>query len=138
MGRGVSTPTDAIATVFLHREFEEQYEWDEFLDDLRSIVREKYPSFQDYDRWIGREDHAILENGHACITVSSYCGVVAICLVPAEYPQTDTPELARAWCEQVEASWEAYVESRYHDETMTPIGTASNGETFYQKAEVAR
>lgn len=132
MGRSVSTPAGAISTVFLHRDFEEQEDWGDFIDDVRRIVQEKYPSFVNCKRWIGREDLAILKNWHARVTVSEYCGIVAICMVPAD--DTDLPELADAWCRQVGAAWETYVASRYPT-SLTPLGTASNGVTFYRKVE---
>lgn len=131
MGRGVSTPTKAVECVFIEPSIEEDYcnDWNDFIEDVRGVVLARYPSFDDCDRWLDREDRAVLENGHAYVTVSEYCGTVAICLVPKE---TDTPELALAWCEQIAARWQEHIESRYSS-AMRRIGTMSNGVSVYRK-----
>lgn len=87
--------------------------WDDDIMNLSDKLRDAFPSLTKCDRWLGRgnsEDHAILENRHAAVSVSEYCGVVAVCLVPeprSEYESS--PMIAHHWCAQVEAKFRKIV-----------------------------
>lgn len=130
MGRSVSTPCNAVAVTYrdvTEIEDAEQFEY-EVIEDLREYAKTLWPSLTECDKWIGREDHAVLENGHAYIGVSDYCGLAAFWLVPKD--DRDYGEsLARQWCEQVSAKFiKAFGNLRC-------IGRLSNGEAVYQKGE---
>lgn len=135
MGRSVSTPHNATAVAYLNFEPEYpddcQHDWDDLVEWIKDTAADRWPSLEDCDQWIGREDHAILENGHAYIGVSEYCGLVAVWLVPKEdngYSH-DHSALADRWCSQIA--------SRFRElfGTLRSIGTASNGEQFFERVQ---
>ena len=139
MSRSVSTPSGAAVVVFAamdttasHDEqgqYDEegmQFEWDNCIDNLRDSLTARYPSLSKCDRWLGREDHGILSNRHATVTVSEYCGLVAVCLVPTDEP------MAGHWCEQIEPGFRKVVGEVFGG-TLRKVATASNGEAFFEQ-----
>ena len=125
MGRSVATHHEAAATVYLGLDTEEthEFEWQDELDWIYGTIHGHFKSFNRTGRWEGRELFAICENDHAFVTVSEYCGLVAVCLVPRGGP------LADAWCRLVTSAFEKLFPGR-----LNCIGRASNGEAFYVAA----
>lgn len=141
MGRSVSTPRNAAVKVYLDYESEGEYDdhdlhqmqWEDFVECVTSVISKRYPSLCEADGWIDREDRIILRNSHGIVTVSEYCGCVAICLTPDdEYPNRN-PEISRAWCEQVSRGFQETIEKSFPDWAMQKLGTMSNGESVFQK-----
>lgn len=129
MGRSVSTHRNAVATVYLH--FEGDLEWEDFLEDLKdNVLVPKYPSLEPCNRWMD-EDHVILQNQFCEVSVSEYCGCVAVCLAP--FDPDDAYKVA--WCERVAASFERHVEKNFKSCAMRRIGGFSNGESVYLKLD---
>ena len=131
MGRSVSYATGSTSVCY--RTFkpetpeDSQFEWEYFEDWLRETAAAAWPSLEPCDNtWLGREDHAILENAHAYIGVSEYCGLVSIWLAPKD--NSEHPELSEHWCNQISAKFEKLF-GEYRK-----IATASNGESFYERA----
>ena len=146
MARSVSTPYNAIETVYITFEpsdpEDSQWEFRDLLQSIREIVRDGaswkklkgFPSFSTCDHWIDREDHAILENQHARVTVSEYCGLVAICLVPiVKYSNSNS--LALPWCEKIADRFRKLLESAYSGCALRSQGRASNGEQFFTRID---
>ena len=132
MGQSVSVPHDATRTIYFHSDAIDQWEWDDTIDNLRSIIREAYPSFEDADRWHDREERIVLNNWHAVIVVAEYCGCVSVSIVPDESDDWDGFDgLRAAWCEQVGDRWADLLNRAFGG--MVKIGTFSNGESVYQK-----
>lgn len=131
MGRSVSTHRDAVATVFLHIEdMQDRDDWDMFVEDLQdNVLAPKYPSMRKCDRWSGREDHVIMENSQVEVSVSEYCGCIAICLAPT-YP--DDP-MSAGQAANMAAAFERRLNKMFKSCAMTKMGTFSNGESVYQK-----
>lgn len=128
MARSVSTPYDALTIEYAAFDTldGDDYAWQDAIENLRYTAQALYPSLRDCDRWIGRENHAVLENAHGVITVSEYCGLVAIALVP-----TENSGLAARWCRQVSlAPLAACFGTR-----LLSRGVFSNGEQFFTPAE---
>jgi hypothetical protein len=101
-----------------------------YIDDIVWVCQENWPSLERIDRWIGREDHAILENGHAQIGVSEYCGLVAVWIVPAVsdyFPEH--AGLAHHWISQIEDRF------RERFGRLRSLGFFSNGEQVFQRTE---
>lgn len=117
------------------REYESDRMQDDFnflVDWIRETAKSAWPSMQDCDEWLGREDHAILSNDLAYIGVSEYCGLVSIWLVDRADRYDGYGDsihtLCAPWCSQITPRfYELFGEYR-------KIGTASNGESFYEKA----
>lgn len=131
MGRSVSTHRHAIETVYIHPEFEEgteEWAWNDFIEDLQeNVLPTIFPSLTKCDRWIDREDHIIMENGRCEISVSEYCGLVAVCLAPLDPDSA----LDVAWCERASHNFKIKLNKMFGKSALTPIGRASNGEQFF-------
>lgn len=130
MGRSISTHRNAYTTFFTTFESEDddsQWEWDNFVGCIQDILSTKYKSLRDADRWVDREDHVILENYVAEISISEYCGGVAICLAPRD---TDNP-LHEGWCGQVYKGFHEILNKYFQG--YIRIGHMSNGEGVYQR-----
>ena len=79
MSRSVSYPSGCHAVCFRNvSPMDDQWVWQEFIEDLRTGARELWPSLEDCDRWLDREDHAVLSNIHAYVGVSEYGGLGAV------------------------------------------------------------
>lgn len=130
MGRSVSYPRNAIVA-FTHLEASDDQdvvdEWafDDLVEDLQQYAPTLWKSLDTCDRWIGREDRALLVNRHAYIGISEYCGLVAYWLVVRE--DTEQPGLAERWVAQAAPRFLKTFG------TLNKIGTASNGESFFQQ-----
>ena len=91
-------------------EFTARENWHSDMDNLTYALRKAFPSLNKADRWIGREDHVILENRHGCVPVSEYCGRVAVCLVPEARSEYERPPMiAHHWCTQAEPKFRKIV-----------------------------
>lgn len=135
MGRSVSTHRHAVATVYLSPEFEDGDDegdaFRDFLDDLRdNVLPTVFPSLSECDRWQDREDHVIMENGRCEVSVSEYCGLVAICLAPLD-PYNG---LDKAWCERAANNFTRKINKMFGKQALHSVGRASNGEQFFQVA----
>ena len=149
MSRSVSTHRHAIASVFLRPDLEDDdyHVWDEFIEDLRSVItgeagvdsgilvnNKTFTGFEGYepcDRWAGREDHVILEGELSEISVSEYCGIVAVCLAPLD-PDIVTHVNA---CAAAAPYFFALLQKAFPDTCYAKIGNFSNGESVYQKLD---
>jgi hypothetical protein len=124
MARSVSTPSGASAVAYASFEGE-SFDFSDCIEDARSVAMSKYPSLYESDKWVGREDRAILANTFCSITVSEYNGLVAVCIVPNE-----DSNLAANWCSKVDLSKIAGC----FGQALRRVGSASNGEAFFQPA----
>lgn len=131
MGRSVSTHRHAVATVYLHPELEDNdWAWNDFCEDLRdNVLVPRYPSLRKCDRWQDREDHVILENQHVEVSVSGYCGLVAVCLAPID--PYDAFKVAFAG--RMANNFEKHITKMFKSCALVKEGTFSNGESFYRR-----
>lgn len=137
MGRSVSTHRHAVATVFLHLEFEDQddaqYEFESFIEDLQdNVLQPRYKSMSKCDRWQDREDHVIMENSQVEVSVSEYCGCVAICLAP-KFGDYNDDAWNEAQAHRMANNFQKHVQKMFKSCAMAKVGTFSNGESVYQK-----
>lgn len=133
MGRSVSTHRHSVCTVYLHPEFEEgdEYAWQDFIEDLQNnVLAEKYPSLRACNRWDGRENHVIMENQHIEISVSEYCGFVAVCLAPLDPDNGFHVAVA----ERMANSFDKLITKMFKSCALRSVGSASNGEQFFTSA----
>ena len=105
--------------------FSRRDDWDYQIDDFREEVRRLFPSACRADDWIGREDHVLMENGHARFGVSEYCGLVSYWMVPREDYYGSVSPLSQAWCAKAPAKFEAAFG------TLRKVGSFSNGGGVY-------
>lgn len=165
MGRSVSTPTNAAVVAYTHiessvpcdcsddtsalsaedradcidcggtGEINTSFAFDDLIDDFRYTLRDMWPSVDEADSWIGREDHVVAENQHAQFGISEYCGLVAYWVVPRESSFRWGPE---SQIDGLSAAWVKRIAPRFLKTfgQLEKIGTASNGESFYRKVSV--
>lgn len=126
MARSVSIPRGAVKVAYVACYQEDEDGWDDSVDNLRWSLKNRYPSLRNYNKWVGREDRAVLENDHAYITVSEYCGIAAVCAVP----KNDSKKAA-AWCDKVEL----LDASCYLGEPLISQGRFSNGEQVFARLD---
>lgn len=128
MGRSVSTPRHAEQVAYASFDGDE-WDWSDAIDNLKGVAQYRYKSLRSCDHWVGNEDHAILENDHAYIGVSEYCGLVAVWVVPKGADRYSDPSgLAMNWCNQI--SLRPLAEC--FGTALHKQGTFSNGEAFFQ------
>lgn len=85
MARSVSIPTGAALVAYADAsELDPDFGWQDAINNLHWVAKKRFPSLAPCDRWIGREDRAVLENDLAFLTVSEYNGLVAVCIVPKD------------------------------------------------------
>ena len=152
MGRSVSVASGAFAVAYKDcsrlgyvtededgKELAEPYydeflasdDWDDFIADCTGQLKKLYPSFTACDKWLGREDHAILENSFAYFGISEYMGLVSLWLVAKEGDDYGDEQagLRERWTEQVGGRFEKEF-SELHK-----LGTFSNGEAVFERAK---
>jgi len=136
MGRGVSRPSGAFAVSY--DEFspsdseDSSFEWNCYIEGLKEKAKKLFPSMRECDKWLDREDHAILENAFTWFGVSEYCGCVSIWLADKDRDFRAGPAIAEHWKEQVQ--------QKFRDSfgTLVKLGTFSNGESVYKRKEVVK
>ncbi len=157
MGRSVSYPTDCTAVCFRdvmymgypadeetgETDFDQepdsflaQIEFNDFVDMIRYEANRQWKSLVECDRFLDREDRAIMENDFCYIGVSEYCGLAAIWLKSKGDELRDEwysdsqslANLADAWCARIEKKFHALFGE------YVKTGTMSNGCGVYEKA----
>ena len=128
MGRSVSYPSNAVvaySTFEVDPSWDCQGEWEDLVDGFRDQVAELFPSMERADKWLGREDHAVMANRHAWVGVSEYCGLVAFWIVPKD--DTGHEALSERWVAQVAERFTSTFS------TLNRLGTFSNGEGVFER-----
>lgn len=133
MGRSVAVHPNAVQTVYTTYLGEDQWEWNDFVEDVKYTLKQAFPSMQDCSYWEHRECQIILENEMAQVSLSEYCGSASVSLVPIEgedyYPDEASMNPLRAyWAETVNFHKALSPFDQYRR-----IGTFSNGESVYEK-----
>jgi len=132
MGRSVDYLSRSQKVVYIpfevENEFDSEFEWDWFYEDLINILCEKYPSLYTVkNKWDGRETRIILENDLCQIGLSEYCGLVSVSIRVNEY--YEYYNIAESWINRI--NFERVLNERFN--TLRKIGTFSNGESVYEK-----
>ena len=116
-------------------EWDAEYEWDSLVEWIIEDAQALWPSLEDArdDReWLHDECRVILKNAHSLVTVSEYCGSVAICLAP-NYDRHDY--FREPFANNLGEHWRQQISARFERElgTMTKLGTLSDGTSAYYK-----
>lgn len=135
MGRSVSTPSGARHVCHATCEADDTDDFVWLVNDFRQLVRRRFLSARDTDEWVGREDHAVAENSYAYFGVSEYCGLVAMWVKPKDDDHYDPSFAGRRdqWIEQIGPTFRRLA-SQCFGQALQHVGTASNGEAFFQPA----
>ena len=115
-------------------EQDSQLLFDDFNEDLKTLLKEAFPSLTADEKWLGREDKALLSNSYAYFGWSEYCGLVAAWVAAKEEDWNSS-----AW-EAMRDRWIASIEKKFAKTIakswgtpLTKLGTFSNGESVFQK-----
>ncbi len=146
MSRSVSTHRHAVGVAYIHLDNlvdsrdESGFEWQQFREDVENVLTGEagvkvgrckgYPSLTRCDRWKDREDHVILENSRFEVSLSEYCGCVAVCIAPID------PGNALDVCtaENANRNFSKLIAKAFPNNALVSQGRASNGEQFFQLA----
>jgi hypothetical protein len=127
MGRSVSVASGAFAVAYQEIEEPEADFFDDWAECEAEYVKSFWQSFEACDKWLGREDHALMENTFCYFGVSEYCGLASLWLVLKEDYQGHP--LAEQWAKRVGPLFEKRLG------TLHKIGTFSNGEAVFKRKE---
>ena len=119
------------------QEQDSQLLYDDFSDDLKTLLKEAFPSLNPDERWLGREDKAILENAYAYFGISTYCGLVAVWVSAKEKDWNSSSAwyaMRDRWIASIEKKF-AKTMARAWGVPLTKVGTFSNGEAVFSKKE---
>lgn len=123
MGRSVSVPADAHLVCYKDVSYiDDQWEWEDLIEDIIAQCIDNWPSLETDHKWIGNENHCLVSNNLCTIGISEYCGLSSIWVVP-----DPSSNLATAWIDRISNKFESLF-GEYNK-----IGTASNGESFFEK-----
>ena len=135
MSRSVMTADYAEYVFYDYLEYDDTDDyadmvWQDYVEYITDRIGLMFPSLYQPEReeWNNRECRVILENEHTVITLSEYCGVVAICLAPRIDDGIISP-LGVRWRAQVAPKIDAEL-SR-----LRRIGTFSNWEGLFEYAQ---
>ena len=130
MSRSVNYDSNAEYVEFLNPELECFDDWEFFIEDIIREFTGAFPSLSEPagKRWVNNETRVILENTFAEISVSEYGGIVSLSFSPKE--NHDRPQLAASWLWSIRGSAREILVPRG---VLRKIGTASNGESFYER-----
>ena len=141
MGRSVSYAIGSLIKAYIdithlndisqYNEIEAQDNWDYFIEDLKDRLKVKYKSLSECDKWLDREDYAILENDLVYIGLSEYMGLVCLWVVPKDfnYYEENKLNLAIKWCNSIEKGFLKEFSQ------LRRLGTFSNGESVFERME---
>lgn len=146
MGRSVETIRDAEVIYFCieydeYDEFWNEFWYDDFILNIKSALHKRYKSM-DYDpkyhkpyqwQYPYREQFTITGNYHCVISISEYCGRVAISI--ATNPQSDYPELSEHWLNQNTQAIKDTIKPYLPGAEIVKQGTFSNGVSVYKRAD---
>lgn len=129
MARSVSRHSHASEVVYLNSPFEDDpdFGWRDFIDDLKMVLKEKYKSLDDADRWESRENHVILDNRRGEVSVAEYNGLVSVSIAPLDPDNA----LDVNWADGVAGGFRKHLWKSYPSSALVPAGSASNGEAFF-------
>jgi hypothetical protein len=113
-------------------------DFDELIEDFRQHLKHLFPSVEEADDWLGREDHVLAQNKLARFGMSEYCGLVAYWIVPNEpsdgyYRVGDSDPtlepLRRHWIDSIKDKFVAAFGE------LTKVGAMSNGGGVYRRID---
>ena len=133
MARDVEVPRERLGVAYFWVGDMTQEEFDNWLEDIIYRLQKKYPSIEPTEpRTYGnyRETIIIAENGLVYITVSEYCGICAISVVP-KYEENGW-DIEETRMSNLSYSFGHLVgQTLYEMSELIRKGAFSNGEAIY-------
>jgi len=137
MGRSVSYLSHASKIAYFkcpEIEYPEDFQY-QVIEIIQDSIMRVFPSIEVTDRWAGREDHIICENGHAEIAVSEYCGLCSLSIRVRQ--DSEHPEISEHWINQIWPRLEKEMIQLFEN-VYQKVGTFSNGESVYEKISAGK
>lgn len=146
MGRSVSYLDNAEIVLYFplesienesgeYDDFLDQIEWDNMVENLKYEIKKRLPSYDIVNKWDNRETRIILENNLCVIGISEYCGLVSLSVAPCNNDYDAWHEsFARRHAKQIKHTLEKVLDY-LGLKSLNKIGTASNGEAFFELAK---
>jgi len=135
MSRSVSYLNYAETVIFFTAEWiKEDFDYDDFEDNLKWAIKRKLKSYIDTDKYSEREIKVILENDLCNIGLSEYCGAWSLSIAPKEedyYLGYNREALAKNHARQIQSTLEKCLVGA-GAKVMNKIGTFSNGEAIFK------
>jgi len=134
MGRSVSKASNSRIVEYIDVSWVEE-EWDylDLREDIMDRLSANFPSLEEDDKFLGREDHVIASNNLVYVGISEYCGLASLWVTPRAYHddfyygEKDTTGLAEHWCDTIS--------EKFHKEfgEYNRVGGFSDGTSIYEK-----
>jgi hypothetical protein len=137
MGRSVNYLDNAEVIIYFNLEIEEngQLSWDDTIENLKSSIQKRLPSYSQVDKWDNRETKIILQNYLCNIGVSEYCGLVSLSVAPRNNDFVNEHEsLAKHHAGQIEKTLQKIVDD-ITGSRLIRKGTFSNGTGVFELAK---
>lgn len=140
MGRSVSYARGSEVVIYSHvddvfddegnyDEFSSQFAFDSALEYLVDSSLEAFPSLEKCDKWLGREDHALLENKLVYVGLSEYCGLISVWVVPKD---DEYYAFGVAFANKIKSKLNQVVENAF-GVRLNKVGQFSNGEAVFNQ-----
>lgn len=121
-----------------YNEDESRDNWDYFKEELTNKLTSLFPSLAAPDRHkYDGECHIILENRLAYFAIAEYCGCVSLSIaIRGNFDEyyADFIPLSGRWIASISKKLRANLNNLPYATRIVKIATASNGESFYEKA----
>ena len=116
-------------------DFEDEFDWEDFIEDIQETCKSLWKSFDDCDKWLGNEDRVLLENSLCYIGVSEYCGCAAIWIASKKEELLNTGHVLDEGTANLCDGFIARIAPRFEKTfgEFVRVGTFSNGESVYKR-----
>jgi len=141
MSRGVLVPAESVYDWYFAVP-EDSDDFEELIDGIREVLSEGIDAWTLGRGWYARETSILMDTATAIITISEYCGMAVLSVVPKDAPEdmwgpARTREvwrsIVRGWAEQLfEKSKEGLGDLGL--KRCRHVGTFSNGEQVFELA----
>ena len=129
MGRSVNYVSSALKVWYFPFESDDEDSWSDLKENIRWAISKVAKSFSVCSEWTDRELFCILRNNYSEIVISEYCGLCSLSFVMRG--DVERPQLAEHWMRQVVNGIDCELLKSLN--LYNKIGTASNGESFFEK-----
>lgn len=103
------------------------FDWECIVDNFKHTIKVLFPSTWEIDKWVGREDRALMANNYCYFGISEYCGCIAYWVVLRDDLGWTEGGRAEHWFKQIEHSFEKAFATMYR------IGGFSDGTSVYNR-----
>ena len=139
MSRSVSYANGSEVVLYSYLEvgsddYPDDFAYEDAIEALRYGLKKAFPTMEDCEEWLGREDLAIAENRFVYVGVSEYCGLVSIWVKPKEDDYLPyVGNFAPTYALGLENKLKDVVRGAF-GMRLNKVGAFSNGEALFEPA----